>query len=979
MERQGGQAGPAGALNLLIPFGQDPLAVAAQQILDAYQDTLPDLSACQILLADLQCAPQLRQRLLGQAQARGYDALLGPAINTLDGWLTHFPTGLARVLTRPAQELVLAEALRDARPVYTDTDPWLLADQLLDLFEELTDHLVGIPASLDTFETTLRRCYGVSEPSPSLQREAWMLHTLWHAWRRQLKTERSGDRAEARLERLRASLAQTEKADLWLLGFERFTAAERQWLQSLRAQAGVRLLFHGAARHAGAHPDAPLKRIFEQLALDDHPQPPQAGPDPLQRFVQALFDPSERHLRERARAFAAQVDDPLRGRVRTLCTPDPEQEARAISLQIRRWLLAGIQPIAVITADRRLARRVRALLETAAITLDDPGGWALSTTSAAATLERWLECVEEQFACAPMLDVLKSAFVSFGEREQHLALVRRLEQDIIRHENVARGLQRYRRHLDLRSERLPDWSEDTRRRIHALLNRLDHAAAPLQPLLAGRHSAGTCLAALRQSLAELALEQTLAADAAGRQVLELIRQLEQAARASSAALDWQGFRNWLAANLERATFTLPQSGSPVRLLTLEQSRLQHFGAVIVAACSREYLPGHPPGLTFFNQRVRAQLGLPTWSETLERTLHHFCRVLQSGEQVLLTRHRENDGEPVAASPWLELLETFHANAYGGSLQDLELLRLVREPLAQPRSPDGAPLPAAPERPAPPAPPQLLPAHWSAYTHQRIIDCPYRFFAADVLGLKSREEIREALSKSDYGALIHRVLQAFHSDVAHLPGPWTGELGEAHRAPALALLQRISEAAFATALRENFQARGWLQQWLDCLPAYLDWLIARQAEWQLHAVEVSAERAISPHLRLKGRIDRIDRQGETLAIVDYKTGQVPATQALIAGEAVQLPSYALLADKPVAQLEYLQLGKAEAKAGVRIQGEPLQQLLVGVETRLRTLDQALQRRSALPAWGDDKVCGYCEFRGLCRRDLWSGDIEAHDNA
>ena len=46
------------------------------------------------------------------------------------------------------------------------------------------------------------------------------------------------------------------------------------------------------------------------------------------------------------------------------------------------------------------------MLEASRIELDDAGGWALSTTSAAATLERWLETVEEDFACGPLLDVL---------------------------------------------------------------------------------------------------------------------------------------------------------------------------------------------------------------------------------------------------------------------------------------------------------------------------------------------------------------------------------------------------------------------------------------------------------------------------------------------------------------------------------------------------------------------------------------------
>ena len=59
------------------------------------------------------------------------------------------------------------------------------------------------------------------------------------------------------------------------------------------------------------------------------------------------------------------------------------------------------------------------LLDRAGITLQDSGGWALSTTSAAAALECWLQTVEEDFAHQPLLAVLKSPFIfPDNEREE---------------------------------------------------------------------------------------------------------------------------------------------------------------------------------------------------------------------------------------------------------------------------------------------------------------------------------------------------------------------------------------------------------------------------------------------------------------------------------------------------------------------------------------------------------------------------------
>ena len=167
-----------------------------------------------------------------------------------------------------------------------------------------------------------------------------------------------------------------------------------------------------------------------------------------------------------------------------------------------------------------------------------------------------------------------------------------------------------------------------------------------------------------------------------------------------------------------------------------------------------------------------------------------------------------------------------------TLDDKTLRSLLMQAGTRPVSPDRAALPRLASRPAPKSSASIHPKTWSVYTHQRLIDCPYRYFSADALSLKPQDEIREALSKSDYGSLVHRIVQAFHSDVSKLPGPWSGALQETHRKQALELLLNISEAVFADAVKDNFQARSWLKQWLTVLPDYLDWEISRQKNWTL---------------------------------------------------------------------------------------------------------------------------------------------------
>ena len=178
--------------------------------------------------------------------------------------------------------------------------------------------------------------------------------------------------------------------------------------------------------------------------------------------------------------------------------------------------------------------------------------------------------------------------------------------------------------------------------------------------------------------------------------------------------------------------------------------------------------------------------------------------------------------------------------------------------------------------------------------------------------------------------------------------------------------------FREAIKDNFQARSWLQQWRGVLPAYLDWEMQRQRDWQLRSVELKAERALDAQLNIHGRIDRVDHRAGGMAVGDYKTGKPPARDAVLAGEAVQLPSYALLLDAPVTQLDYLEIGRDQAKQHTCADDDELQQLLPAIQQRLLQLHKDLQQGAALPAWGDEKICGYCEFSGICRRDMWLHD-------
>lgn len=926
-------------------------------------------------MPDLQAAPRLREHLLTQAAALGHSALLGPRIHTLSSWIESAPAPGPAAVQPAERELILAEALQHHPDLFGDVDLWVLCASLVSLFDELSRHQCQLPKHRESLIETLRRGYGVSGPMPEhLSREAMLVHSLWNAWRQQLHDEGKLDPNEAHAHRLQRTLETLDAGTLlFAIGLYDPSQADAAWFAELLGREQAELIVQAGVGSDGRRPDAVLERLAR--TLDTEIRVPPAADD-YTRFMDAAFAHETEPMHLRAQTFAAAVaSSPLTGRLTVFHADHTEHEARAVDLQVRRWLLGGKTRIGIVTEDRRLARRLRALLERSGVELLDSGGWALSTTSAATVIERWLQAVEEDFAHQPLMDLLKSPFLAPpDDADAYRLAVYRLEQDIVRHENIARGLSRYRRHALYRARRL-QWPVRTTERIIGLLDTLEAAARPLSALHAGgKHSPDRFLEALTAGLEQLNVRDALDRDAAGYRVLEQIEQLRAAARTRAVPMGWAEFRSWLGRAFEGATFRPPTANSPVQLLTLSQSQLGRYDALVIAGAERNLLPGPAHHSPYFNDGVRRELGLPGWHEALTTRLYQFRRLLESSPRILISRRREQDGEEIAASPWLQVLEQFHRLAYGHDLGVPELHRLLADPRCEVVAAQVPPRPTPQTQPRARADHGLLPQRLSVSAHQRLLNCPYLFFAADCLGLKPLEEIREALEKSDYGERVHRCLEAFHGDVADLPGPFTEPVTAASRQRAIECLSEIARLHFAQDLEDNFMHRGWLKRWLALIPSYIDWQIQRQTQWTVQNTEVAGEVALGTQWRLKGRVDRVDScDNAGRAIIDYKTGAVPAAADVTTGEAVQLPCYALLV-ADTRRVEYLKIDGSRVESASALEGEELAALSAQVGERLQQTLRALSDGAALPAWGDEATCSHCPMGGICRRQAWHGQPE-----
>lgn len=920
---------------------------------------LPDLTDITILVSDTHATSHFRKVLTREANHAGFAAVLGPNIQSLKHFIDDCQTeNSLATIPKATRELMLVEALRDYPDLYGKSSPWLLAENLLQLFDELSQQQTILHDDIDSFTTHIKQAYNISESSDDdinvqLGHEAKLVHTLWQAWQQQLADENCIDQNQLYIEKL-ANHNLVDKQHVFLLGYTNFIPAEQQWFDTLASQGKATLITQSDKA------PVPEQNKFQRGAYE--------------KVIDNIYEIGDINIATRAHSTAKQhPDNPLQERLSILAANNAEQEALGIELQIRQWLHEGKKSIGVVTQDRRLARRLRALLERTNITLQDYSGWALSTTSAAAALERWLECIEQDFNHLPLLDLLKSSFVfPSSDKEKSLYHIYRFEQDIVLHENIAENIYRYKKQIQRRANRIDEiWTQEIVDILNKLLDTLANAAKTLQKLQQGKHNPIDFLDALLVGMAEIGLIEGLSGDTAGQRVLDEINSMRLSLAEREFSINWSEFRNWLGRTLERYNFVPPSRSSQVQLLDLNNSLLCRFDALIIAGSDAEHLPGNATQAAFFNDAVRYSLKLSTSIEYSENLFYRYRCLLHAAPTILLSYSTDTDGNANLASPWLECLQHYHYIAWGDSLAPQQIEKWLNNNYFGYSYTDKISPPVLiQEHTTTSCDADLLPTELSASGYQQLINCPYQFFSARCLNLKATDEVRLVLEKSDYGSRAHRCLQAFHSDDEYLPGPFAEMLSKENRTKAIQCLNDISTKLFAHDLEDNFQHRGWLQTWQKLIPLYIDWQIRHNDTWQVSNTEKMVSNELVGSFTLKGILDRTDNSNDGTGIIDYKTGKPPSQKDINNGEAVQLPFYALLLGNAINQVEYLELNDNKVKTSGILQQEELHELMQSHTERLTTIFSQLNSAEALPAWGDSKTCSYCDMDGLCRRGAWA---------
>jgi CRISPR/Cas system-associated exonuclease Cas4 (RecB family) len=429
--------------------------------------------------------------------------------------------------------------------------------------------------------------------------------------------------------------------------------------------------------------------------------------------------------------------------------------------------------------------------------------------------------------------------------------------------------------------------------------------------------------------------------------------------------------------------SVPFRGEPLEGLQVMgplETRALDFRNLVILSANEGVFPRRSVSASFVPPELRRGFGLPTYEYQDSVWAYYFYRMIQRAEQVWLIYDSRTEGLKTGEeSRYIKQLEYYY---------QVPLKRWVSTAKMQ-LTPESDEIPKT-DRDI-----ELIRSRaLSASTLQNYLYCPAKFYYQFVEGLKTEDEVEEALDAGSLGTVYHETMHRLYGSlnpvtVADLDRMLKDRAGikDLVRKLIMEQLKTIDVSGRNLVVEEVI-----LEYVVQTLRHDRDLLVKSGSPgFRILGLERELECRFEG-FRLKGFADRIDRfLGDEVRIVDYKTGKVEDDDLLITDGnaasvveklfgpnnsgrpkiALQLFLYGLLAqnypdlkDHPVVNSIY---------SVSRLFTEPLKDQPQSAEFARLTRDRLKGLLSELvdPAvpfrrTAEVKTCEYCDFKTICGR-------------
>lgn len=562
----------------------------------------------------------------------------------------------------------------------------------------------------------------------------------------------------------------------------------------------------------------------------------------------------------------------------------PQEEADVIALIMRETLETAGKTAALITPDRRLARRVALSLRRWGIDIDDSGGQPLTELPIGTWLMLTAEMAEEALAPVTLLSFLKHPFMAAEMDPNDLrGMVYLLDELVLRGPRPSVGFEGLRNAIAA----LSDKKEKDKKELLLRLDKIEPLMKPFTDLMAARDKAP--FHRLLQSHVRMAEAlaattgkdgaQRLWAQEAGEAASQFLGEL-LAASSGVPPLAASHYVSLLGTLLKSITVR-PRFGAHPRLSIMGQieARLYSADKVILGGLNEGTWPALPEHDPWMSRPMRRDFGLPSPERSLSLAAHDFVQAAASPD-VVLTRARKVDGTPTVPARWLLRIETVLAAAGLEWLRkDEHRYRAWVKDMDRPEKIRPAP------RPAPAPPVEARPKKLRVTSIETWMRDPYQIYAQYVLGLSALDPLDADPGAAERGTFIHKALEDF---IKAYPQDLPADAEEKLRGFGRLALEKMR-------IPQEVEAFWWPR-----FEKIAGMFIAQERDWRNqaspHRAEISGTLDIDG-LTLTGKADRIDKMHDgSYAIIDYKSGFAPDNADVKAGLAPQLPLEALMLER-----------------------------------------------------------------------------------
>ena len=674
-----------------------------------------------------------------------------------------------------------------------------------------------------------------------------------------------------------------------------------------------------------------------------------------------------------------------------------EELAWVAAKSIESHLVAKKKNIALVAQDRLAARRARALLSRLgnSLRIRDETGWKLSTTRAAAAFDSLLELIrapKEGPSASALLEFLQNPYFDLAHSLQKspevcVGLIARLE-DILLASQAKSGWETFIAAIDKANGYASTHGGSPNEQLIDLIRyaRKLHLAWQ-SPLL----ECSSAYAQLQNSLEGAGMAQRLEKDAAGKQLLEVLKRFDLGGGPyQDLKMRLPEWLSLLKTVIEEASYEEAgkEAEATLSILPLSSTRLREFDAVVVIGCDEQQLPAFSEPPLFFSDALNRYLKSSTITAQYIQQARDLSQLLVSCKSVdLIWQSKSKSGEPLRPSAWIQRLQAALKKKMPWEAVEAKLKPFEGQ--------------SQPIQKSVSIPDQDLkiPTTVSPSAYKALRDCPYRYYVSNLLGLRKAKEFEEGFDASLAGQTLHALLKNFfqalkteekksHSTIHRGAG--------ARRQWMIDHLMKFSEKEFEKLIAGDARILGTLRDWQKQIPSFVDWQLKREHEgWRYHDAElpigftlsITDPDGVKQDIRIAGRADRFDihqSDASAAAVIDYKNQKIKKItqraenilddpQLLIyARGASENPVEARIPGRAVEQAEWVTL-RADIKDEEKIiRAHPVEDMsAVMAEFSEQVVNDLndLWARKPMTAFAPDSVCQYCEARGICRKGMW----------